>query len=179
MPIAAALAVSAALHAQSVMFSNEGRDVFANTWIYDADGTTRLSGTAFWVELYLVGPGNSLTPLGSPINFLTGAKSGLFYDPIPRIAPLPANSIATFEVLAWEAPSLTFAAAQTTPGAKWGGAPAVTLFLGNDSAGDPPVGLVGLQSFAIIPNGLLPIPEPATFALGAMGLGAFLLRRWS
>jgi len=175
--IAGILATGAALQAQSVFFANSVAYTTTPTaTVIGPDGTG--VGPDFLAELYLIGPGQSLIPIGQPIPFKTGAKRGLFFDPKPRVTPLAAGALGTFEVGAWNASSgPTLGQAQTTPGGVWGLSAPVTIFVGNDADPNVPVpGLSGLQSFTVsVCHGIC--PEPSTFALGALGLGALLLRR--
>jgi len=178
--IAAVLAAGASLQAQSVLFSNGSAQVGANTFLTDADGTTKLDNT-FMAELYLVNADNSLTPVGSPIAFKSGAKAGLFNDTTPRVVPAAANSTVNLEVGAWSGSAASLAAAQGTPGAHWGLSAPVSVKLNNDGNNPPdlPATLTGLQAFSLQITPVGPIPEPSTLALGALGLGALLLRRRS
>jgi len=176
--VAAVIAAGASLQAQSVIFANTlAYTTTPTATVTDADGTA-CAGTAFWAELYLVGAGNSLTPVGDPINFKTGGKAGQFVDTNPRATSLAASANGTFEVGVWGASASSLANAQATPGAHWGLSAPVTIAVGNDAnATLPPPGLSGLAAFQlqITPN----VPEPTTLALGALGLGALLLRRRS
>lgn len=182
--IAAVIAAGASLQAQSVIFANTAAYIGTTEPVKDADGT--LAGAGFMAELYLVGTGGSLTAVGDPIAFKTGGKAGQFVDTNPRATSLAAGANGTFQVAAWKTTSdtgvtgLTWDQVQTAPGGHWGLSAPVTLAVGNDANPTvPPPGLTGLLGFTLTVNPVGPIPEPSTLALGALGLGALLLRRRS
>jgi len=87
-------------------------------------------------------------------------------------------------VRAWTTSSGGFAAARTTPGAQWGEWSFTSQPLGGTPAGGglpvPTPGMTGWGPGTV--NGgfaleLTPVPEPATVALGVLGVGALLLAR--
>ena len=173
--LAAVVAAGAVLQAQSVFFSNEAARIGTPAPVYDADVFTKLSGTAFWVELYLIQTGGTLSPVGEPIHFETGPSAGFFNDPTPRLVPAAANSSVALQVGAWTAPYATLNDAQQHPDARWGLSLIVPVQLGNDSAvpPNPPATLTGLQSFSFFVDS----PEPPTLALAAIGVGMLLVFR--
>jgi hypothetical protein len=87
-------------------------------------------------------------------------------------------------VRAWTTSSGGFAAARTTPGAQWGEWSFTSQPLGGTPAsGGLPVPTPGMTGWGpgTINGGfaleLTPVPEPATVALGVLGVGALLLAR--
>lgn len=158
----AAVMVSVATYAQSaVVFNNRvGTEVDAK--VSRADGTG--AGAGFTAQLYLVGGAGALTPLTPNTTFRTSSAAAAFYVNgvdviIPGMAPGPvtlrmrAYNGADYNSSTIRGESANFTVTTQDP----------TL---------PGVNLVGLTGFSV-----LPVPEPATLALGALGLGALLIRR--
>jgi hypothetical protein len=149
--------------------------------VFDADGTTRLAGTAYVAQLFAGPDIGSLAPWGDTAPFRTGAGAG-FWNPgadstriIGSVAP---GQVATIVVRAWEAAGGTYVAA-VAGGFKHGSSTSFTVATGG--VGSPPslptalgatVGGVysGLTSFSLV-------PEPSTYALLALGAAALALRR--
>jgi len=108
----------------------------------------------------------SISPLGG----------GYFFGPqitVPGSAP---GSSVNFDVLVWNPADGTFAQASAKNGATWGSSGVVTGYsLGGPNPAGPPfiAGNPNFAAFSLVKN----VPEPTTLALGAMGLGALLLRR--
>jgi hypothetical protein len=175
----AALAMAASAYAQgTITFWNSGIDSPSGGTTYDApirDKTGALaSGAAFTAGLFI---GESIVP-GSQVTFLTGGGAGFFnpvFDlPIPNNAP---GATPTFTVRAWSTSAGSFAAAAAGAGQFGKSDPFVARQLGGANPTPPPPSfftptLTGLQSFQ-----LQEVPEPSTIALGAIGIGALLLRR--
>lgn len=143
--------------------------------IYDADGTTPLSGDSAWAQLYAGPDAGSLAPIGAAVNFLTGDFAGIIAAgtrAIPTVAP---GAAAIIDVRAWEAAGGASYEAALAGGFKVGanslGGGTFSVLTGG--AGTPPslpANLVGFQSFSLV-------PEPSTTALGILGAVALLLRR--
>jgi len=154
----------------TVNFSNAG-GTFASP-VYQADGTTKLSGSTYMAEL-LAGPdASSLAVVGAAAPFLTGGGAGFFNGGVITIATVVPGATGTFQVRAWStAAGATFAAAQAS-GQGYG---LSNVFTGpTGGVGSPPsspTSLTGLQSFNLV------VPEPSTIALGVLGGLALLLRR--
>jgi hypothetical protein len=127
------------------------------------------SGGTDWAELVVNG-----TPIAATISqvnlggFLGAGGAGI---PVPGIT---AGTQVSYVVDAWDATAagLTFAQAQAALGGTWGVSAANNYTLGG---GSPPVapGALSFASFALTTN----VPEPTTLTLGALGLGALLIRR--
>jgi len=142
--------------------------------VFDLDGTTRLAGTAYLAQLWAGPDVNSLTAWGDAVAFRTGAGAG-FWNPgadstriIGTVAP---GAVAQVQVRAWEAAGGTTYTAAVAGGFKYGSS--ATLSIATGGVGQPPslpAALTGLTSFSLV-------PEPATYALLALGAAAMFLRR--
>jgi len=147
--------------------------------VFDVGGTTKLAGANFTVNLWysatLAGTYTMLDPLGAGA-MRTGAGAGYwtygadFARTIPGIAP---GATAYIQVRVWDSTSGATYDAAVTAGGKVGQSTAFSVVLGN--VGSPPsvpaymLGFTGLT--------MTQVPEPATFALLALGAGALLIRR--
>jgi hypothetical protein len=140
-----------------------------------------LAGSSYWGQIF-GGPENStadsLTPMGTPVNFLdnAGVGTGIIFAGEVTITGIPAGGAAAVQLRAWSAAS----------GSSWDEAianPAGEIGSSNVNAshptGDPtasppgtPVNLAGINPFQ-----LQAVPEPSTWALLALGVGALALRR--
>lgn len=175
---ACTVASLAALAQGTVNFNNSPATVGGSgAPIFDADGTTRLAGTGFLAILYAGPAANALAPIGATLSFRTGAGAGFFnttgQDTSRAIPTVALGAVATIQVRAWDNSSGLYATwdAASAAGAKVGQSAIFTVKTGGD--GSPPAlpaNLVGLTSFNLV-------PEPATYALLALGAGALLLRR--
>ncbi len=169
----AALAMAGSAYAQgTITFFNNGIDNASGSGSYDApiflaDGTTGI-GSGFTVGLY---DGATLVP-GSLTTFISGAPgffNPVFDLPIPGRAP---GSTPSLTVKVWETSAGSFAAALTRGEQTFTAKP-----LGGANPTPPPPAfftptMTGFTGFAVTV-----VPEPATIALGAIGIGALLLRR--
>jgi hypothetical protein len=94
---------------------------------------------------------------------------------VPGIAP---NSSANLLVRAWTTSAGSFANAKTINGNQWGEQAFASKPLGGTNPNPPPPSfftpdMAPFTGFEMETT----IPEPSTFALGALGIGALLLRR--
>jgi hypothetical protein len=150
-------------------------------------GVPLLFGTNYSAQLWF-GPANTpadaLQPLNTPQGTVTFRPAGSFNGFIQQTAlaatlpGIPFESIATIQMRVWDNRSglvRTWAEAlamqQTDPTLAMGFS---DPFQSQTLVGPPnaPPGMLGLQSFS-----LTVVPEPSIIALGALGLGALLLRR--
>jgi len=142
-----------------------------------ADTTTltgRAEGSAYMVQLYAGPTASSLTAVGAPLPFRTGAAAGIWSATAVTIgdpAATPGGAKFFVQVRAWAtAAGATYEQALGTgSGTGFGNITQVTPTL----APAVPANLTGLTSFAI--SGI--VPEPSIMALGALGGLALLLRR--
>lgn len=109
----------------------------------------------------------------SPQFFATSSQTAT----VPGVSPGVAQSLTIRE---WQGAS--FAAAQSTGGQQWGEQTFTSKPLGGtDSGGNiflpPTLTGWGPETGAGIILNVTPLPEPGTIALGAIGIGALLLRR--
>ena len=120
----------------------------------------------------LVAGGNALAPLFPVTTFRTFSPATTYFvQPIELVVPgVPIGSPATFRMRAWEGPSWEQATL-------WGESNDVFVQQLHGHWPQwpnslPSSELVGLQGFT-----LLPVPEPSSIALGALGLGVLFMRR--
>jgi len=149
--------------------------------IFDTDGTTKLAGSNYKVEVFLYG--SDANPFGTQLGTTVSsiATSGRFNAgssiSVPGKAP---GTTATLIVRAWDT-TKPGGSSYDTAAVRGKSDPFVTDLLGGDPDGDGPLlpitpkGMVtgtaaGFKSFSLV-------PEPTTIALGALGAAALLLRR--
>lgn len=157
----------------TIVFANAAPGV--NAPVFDVDGTTRLA--AGYVADLWYGPAGiaagdvnnaGLISLGLAVPFRTGASAGYFLGGTQTF-PAGTTGPASLQVRAWRlADGATWAAASLVGSS--GKSQVIQAVLVNSPT--PPNNLVGLASF-----NLVPVPEPSTFALGALGLAGLVLFR--
>jgi hypothetical protein len=132
------------------------------------------AGAGFWGQLYAGASATSLAAVGVPKNF--AGESGYIVAGSVTIPGIAAGGPAFVQLRAWAAASGTSYedAAAKSDGVIGASAVLSLAATGNPSAQPPgtPVNLVGLQGLS-----LAVVPEPSTWALLALGLGALALRR--
>lgn len=177
------LLVAAALGFVAVGAMAQGQFTFGNknlttTPVIDAkvlDNTgAGLAGTAFWTQAYVklaTDPDSSYAPVGSAVNFRTGNNAG-YIVPTVLTTSFAGGTSVSVQMRAWEASGGNSYEAALAAGKLAGVSAPVTLAV--TVAPAAPADMLGLQSFS-----LSAIPEPSTFALGALGAAALLLRRRS
>jgi hypothetical protein len=165
--IAAILLTAAATYAQSgaVNFNNRVVGV-VDSPVVTASGTGAGTVSGMQVQLFQVGAGGSLTAIGSAISFRgTTDPLAKYFDggatDIPGTTP---GGTATLRVRAWTGAS--FAAAGNTHGESAD----FTAALGGGTL--PPENLANLKGFTVVA-----VPEPATLALGVLGIAGVLMAR--
>jgi len=139
--------------------------------VFNSDGTA-LSGTDFLAQAYVklaADPESSYAPVGTAVNFRTGANAGYIVSSVLSTA-YAGNTAVTVQMRAWEASGgNSFEAAQSA-GKKFGKSNDVALNV--QVAPVTPPDMAGLTSFSLV-------PEPSTLALGVLGAAALLIRRRS
>jgi len=144
-----------------------------NQPVYLPGGTTKVpAGSGYTVELLA---GLTATSLSS-VATTTFAAPGIFLGGVTPLPGIAASSHPFFEVRAWDnaGGTITTFAAATTSGVSAVWQLPAAYALGDPSASPPttPAALQGFTSF-----NLVTIPEPATFALLALGAAGLLIRR--
>ena len=171
------VATVGALAQAQVNFANIVLPNVVNAPVYDVDGTTKLAGSDYMAQLYVGTAADSLSPVGSPVEFKTGAGAGYFLGGTVTL-PVDWGTTIYAQVRAWYTGggTLTSYEAANKPGGKVGESNILTIQLPPPATPPPlPVNLVGLESFSL--HQVQVIPEPSTIALGLLGAAAFLLRR--
>jgi hypothetical protein len=165
--VASVSAMAQGTSAQITINNRNLTDAQGNTYQAPIGGDT----TGATAQLFLVGSGGALTPLGTT-TFRTGAAaaylSALTVD-VPGVAP---GGSATFRLDVWVG-GTSYDTATVSHGRS---ADFTVSNLGGTPAGAPPItppSLNGLQSFDLQPT----IPEPSTIALATLGAAAFFIRR--
>lgn len=142
-----------------------------------------LAGTSFTAALFGAASGtvdpDQFTVLATAPFQTATTLPGIIKGPTAAVnipwVPGPGNGSGNFQVRAWDNSGgtvNTWADALAAGPNHAHGASAVLLSVPVIAAPSTPGGLVGLQSF-----NLSIVPEPSLIALGALGLGALLLRR--
>ncbi len=157
----------------SILFNNVGPGFTAP--VSQLDGTLVPAGAGFTAELLAGADASSLTAISGTTTFI---QAGYFLGGQRVLPGLAPGSQPFFQVQVWENLGGTVASYGDAAGAgaqygqstvfQLGG----TAVLGNPT-GQPPVpapALVGMTAFSLV-------PEPATYALLALGAGALFLRR--
>ena len=138
-----------------------------------------MAGSDYWGQLWAGPTADSMAAVGVPVAFRNtsaGAPSGIVNGGSVTIDSIAAGGAAFVQLRAWAAAS----------GSSWDEAVSQAVYeagqsgtinlpnTGNPNAAPPglPVALTGLQPFQ-----LEVIPEPSTWALLLLGLGALALRR--
>lgn len=81
--------------------------------VFDADGSTRLSGSLYQAQLVAGPNAGSLSVIGTPTGFLTGAAAGYFSGGPRTIDTVSPGNNATLRVQAWNTEKgATYAAAR-------------------------------------------------------------------
>lgn len=137
--------------------------------VFRPDGVTPLAGADYWAQAYVGTTPDSLAPVGSPVNFRTGAAAGYISSTIVTVPGKPGGTQVWVEMRAWQAGANSYEAA-VDGGLLFGKSDPVQLTLAE--APNTPPDMVGLKSFSLV-------PEPSTMALGLLGAAALLLRRRS
>jgi len=144
--------------------------------IYDVGGTTRLSGTGFYAQLYGAAVGGTLAAIGDPLTFSTGRPGYVLATGVDTTRAIPGvtpGGNAVVQIRAWSAASGSTYEAALAAGGAVGSSDTLTLVTGGGgSPPGPPADLIGLQSFS-----LTAIPEPSTLALGLLGAALLVIRR--
>jgi len=159
----AALAMAGSAYAQGTLtFST-----FAKTVSVNLGSGTSLAGSGYSVGLFLAGAAENAAPIITS-TFFDGSGWIVPPDNDAVIPGVGVNGTASIEVRAWEA-GKTYATTQIRGSS---GAFSVGPLGGSNGASTPTVSpdLGNMPNFTIT-------PEPSTIALGALGVGALLLRR--
>jgi hypothetical protein len=170
----AAVLVSAATFAQGTVSFNTRIPGQVDAPVTLGSATGPGAGPTYSAELGVVGANGSFTPIpGSVTTFRTPTATAPalanYVVTVGEVAVpgVPTGGSANLAFRAWLTSAGSYDAA---PAANRGQSAAVTV-TGLGGGPTPPANLVGLTGFVI------PIPEPSTIALGALGAAALLLRR--
>lgn len=140
-------------------------------------GAVGASGTGFTAELWAGASAASLTMVpGSQVPLRTGAFAGYITSIATLAVPqVGLNGNGTFQLRAWDNANGTVTSWSAAIAGSLGRGESLPFANPTGGGGTPatlPSNLAGLTSFNIYV-----VPEPSLIALGALGLGALLLRR--
>lgn len=147
-------------------------------------GRELLSGTGYWAELWYGATGAAEADLkavaGSLVNFRTGTTAGLIQGKSKLDIPgtLGGDKV-TLQLRVWGANATSWADVLTKPDVGRGKSNLILNWElgGVDKDNGPHIGsgniATGLEKFGLYTV----VPEPSVVALGALGIGALLLRR--
>jgi hypothetical protein len=138
------------------------------------------AGDTYWGQLFAGADAGSLAAVGTPVQFSnnasTGAGTGIVNGGTVTIPGIAAGGPAAVQLRAWAAASgSSWDEAAANPTGEFGTSNTVTLAATGDPTALPPgtpVALAGLEAFT-----LTVVPEPSTWALLVLGLGALAIRR--
>jgi hypothetical protein len=143
-----------------------------NAIVTHMDGMTAIDGADGWVVQAWVGAdAGSLAPVGTPVEFRTGAAQGYFAGGAVD-AGVANGTEVMIQVAAWNINDGADVLAAQAAGGAVGLSIPVTVTV--DGPPNTPPNLVGLEPWMVSAE---VIPEPSTFALGLLGIGALMLRR--
>jgi hypothetical protein len=135
-----------------------------------------LTGTGFTAQLWAApAAGGTLAPLSTTVMRPAGSLAGYIVPPAtaPTVANAAGGSQVNFDFRVWDnrgGTITTWAQVMADPTILRGSSGTFTTAVAEPP--NTPPNLVGLTSF-----NLFAVPEPSVIALGALGLGALLLRR--
>lgn len=181
------LFLTAALGAVCVSAFAQGTLYFGNNWapgaaaqVFNVDGVTPLSGSAWSADLYwasgTVTDSTLLTALNQPATFATGPLAGYFFGGTETIPGAPGGSLITAQVRVWDTASgNSWAQAAATPLARVGESILFQVQLTDPGVGNPAF-LSGLSGHPWSVS-VVGVPEPSTIAFAGLGLAGILVRR--
>lgn len=158
-----------------VNFINYNPAQGVNGLVSRADGSA--AGDTIYGQLYAAAPGGSLAPVGQPElfrnNASTGAPTGVISGGVVEIPGIAAGGAADLQLRSWTASAGTdYETAAGVVGAEIGMSNTISLGSTGDGGVVTPAFLTGLEATT-----MTVVPEPSTWALMALGLGALALRR--
>lgn len=147
--------------------------------VLDVDGNPVKGADGYVAQLaWAETEGGALTPFGSVESFLDTpeAANGYIVAGTQGVPGKPGADVF-IAMQAWNSNDGASYADALAAGGPTGMSNVIPITLGDPTADPPgvPADLVGLQGFQL--QGGEVIPEPSTFALGLIGIGALMLRR--
>lgn len=142
--------------------------------VYDMDGNP-VTGPQYVGQLSWGTAADALAPLGSPVAFYSGGLSSRkgTVNGGPLAVGAGNDDIAGFfQVLVWDSTAGADLASAKAAGGQFGMSEVLPLTA--TAIPKPPADLAGLGDITLMTD---VIPEPSTFALGLIGIGALMLRR--
>jgi hypothetical protein len=177
LPLIAVFAAVSAFAQGTVNFNNFVEGVVNAPVYHDFVGSSsKVSGSGYTAQLFAGTQGTAESSLGAntPLSsFRSGGAAGYWIGTNVTVSGVAGGQTATLQVRVWDnlGGVITTWDQAVANNVKRGVSSLFDVTLGG--GGNPPslpADMVGLQSFAIV-------PEPSTIALGLMGAGAFLMRR--
>jgi hypothetical protein len=116
--------------------------------IFNVDGTTRLSGSAFLAQLFGGPTAATLAPVGNARPFTTGNAAGFWRSESVKLPGAPGQRVVA-RVRVWDAQASTFEAASAA-GLRRGESPDLMIEIGSEGGPpSPPARLEGFESFKL------------------------------
>src|SRR6185437_2423891 len=115
--------------------------------VFDADGTTLLSGSEYVAQLYAGPDLASLRPVGQPTPFQGGYNAGIFVPETLTLGNVAPGSNAVVQVRAWDTAFGPSYEAARAMGGRFGKSQIFQVAAGG--GGSSPADLQGLQSFSL------------------------------
>ncbi|MCB1125825.1 MAG: PEP-CTERM sorting domain-containing protein, partial [Verrucomicrobiae bacterium] len=159
----------------TVNFNNKVTTAGINARVSDMDGNF-VSGADYVAQLAWGTASDALAPIGAPVAFYSDkdTKYGYVNGGVVSVADM-AGAAGFIAMLTWSPADGADYASAKAAGGQTGMSNVIPVTLGGN--GEPPAlpaDLVGMEAFALSGEA---IPEPSTFALGLIGIGALMLRR--
>jgi hypothetical protein len=133
------------------------------------------AGAGFTAGLFAAS--NLTTPLATVTFRTTSAQEVFAITQDVTVPGTPPNSTANLVVRAWTTSAGSFDNAKVTAGAQYGEQAFTSKPLGGTNPNPPPPSFFTPDMAPFTGFEMTLVPEPSTFALGALGIGALLLRR--
>jgi hypothetical protein len=162
----------------TVNFNNRMTIAGIDARVLGPDGNPVSGADGFVAQLaYTATEGGAMTPFGDVVSFYGDkeVKYGYVNGGVQSIADMAGQNV-WIQMQAWNTNDGASYADAVAAGGPAGVSNIIPVKLGGDGVPPAlPANLVGLQGFQLQPGEV--IPEPSTFALGLIGIGALLLRR--
>lgn len=155
------------------VLAGDGVSFLVNAPIFDSNGTTLLSGATYLAAMYAGPVGGALAQIGAAVPLRIAPREGYVDTSAPdrTIGTVLPGAIASVQVRAWLASAGATYEAALAAGGKAGFSNTFQVTTGGSgSPASLPSNLVGMQSFALV-------PEPSIIALATVGVALLAFRR--
>ncbi len=139
-------------------------------------GRDQVKGTGFWAELWAGKSADSLSAVAGTLVHFKAAVNAIDASKKVDISGTAGGDTAFIQLRVWGADATSWADVLTKPNVARGASTVASIKLGGSSA-DGTLFLPATAGSVLEGFGLYTVPEPSVIALGALGLGALVLRR--